>query len=95
MALETAALAESAWLWLFLPLFVLALYILARLFGQVEAWVRGRSMPAWMGALAFIFGVAAFQIHGTSSAPWLGTLLSLLGFAMMLTLLNRFGRFNP
>jgi hypothetical protein len=79
---------------LFLPLFVLALFIQARLFGQVETWVNARSMPAWIGALAFIFGVAAFQVHGSDAAPWLGTLLSLLGFAAMLTLLNRFGRFD-
>ena len=94
LALEVAALADRAWLWLFVPVFALALYILARLFGQVEAWIRGRSMPGWLSALIFVFGLAAFQLRGNAMTPWLGTGLSVLGFAVILTLLNRYGKFQ-
>ncbi|WP_336852494.1 hypothetical protein [Sinomonas albida] len=94
LALEVAVFAERAWLWLFVSVFALALYGLARHFGQVDAWVRGRSMPGWLSGLTFMFGLAAFQLHGNEAAGWIGTGLSVLGFAVMLALLNRFGTFQ-
>ena len=94
LALEVAVFAQGAWFWLFVPAFALALYWLARHFGQVDAWVRGRSMPGWLSGLTFMFGLAAFQLRGNEATGWLGTAFSVLGFSVMLALLNRFGTFQ-
>ncbi|MEA5453879.1 hypothetical protein SPF06_04010 [Sinomonas sp. JGH33] len=94
ISLGFMAVADRVWLWAVLPGFVLGLVVLARLYGQLQAWVQGRSVPAWIGILAFILGVAATQIHASGLAIWLGPIFAAAALGALFVLLDRFGKFD-
>lgn len=94
LGLIVLTLGEGAWMWFFIPFFVLFLYVHARRYGQSRYWLEGRSISLWIAGLATLSGAGAVLLNSSNAAIWAGPVLGVIGFAAMFLVLNTFGRFD-